>query len=287
MKTREASTTSIEGSIAKTGELDICTIYDMGSSKSKQSEDDEGPVLPSAPELSVLRTCRQREEESQLGKLGAELIREFTKSSGPSYWEKMKSNATLVTVKSGTQEWKAAARHFQKTVSDKSIVKIERCQNTYLWRRYLSRKISMISKNKGEINERVLFHGTRSTPSSKICEGESASGFDPRLGNGYYGRGAYFADKAAYSTDSYSHLNSDGTRQIFLAKVLTGITKEYGTGKDTGLKRAPNLPSGHKFFPGLYDSVAGGPHSGGRVSSRMYVIYDVSQSYPMYLYSYK
>ena len=90
---------------------------------------------------------------------------------------------------------------------------------------------------------------------------------------------AYFAEKAAYSDQSqYVHKTSNGDRQIFLAKVLTGRSKDFGETLCQNLKRPPPLPSG----AGLYDSVKGGPHSG----SVMYVVYNWEQSYPAYLITY-
>ena len=45
----------------------------------------------------------------------------------------------------------------------------------------------------------------------------------------------------------------------------------------TTLKRAPDLPTGHPCYPGLYDSVQGGPHSG----SLMWIVYHSDQAYPI------
>ena len=64
--------------------------------------------------------------------------------------------------------------------------------------------------------------------------------------------------------------------------MLCGDTKVYGMTKAQSLKRAPDLPTGHKRYPGLYDSVQGGPHDG----SIMYIVYEGSQAYPLYLYTY-
>lgn len=115
-----------------------------------------------------------------------------------------------------------------------------------------------------------------------IWKGQNASGFDPRLGAGYYGVGAYFAQSASYSVRSYSYNCSSGHRQVFLALVLTGRSKDYGTQKAQTLKRAPDLEAGHEFAPGLYDSVKGGPHDG----TIMYIVYEGAQAYPLYLYTY-
>ena len=70
---------------------------------------------------------------------------------------------------------------------------------------------------------------------------------------------------------------------MFLASVLCGEMKVYGTTLAKNNKRAPQLPSGHPRYPGLYDSVKGGPHSG----SYMYIVYRSDQAMPLYLYTYR
>ena len=237
--------------------------------------------VPLPPQLSNIKTVEASVPTTKLGELGAELAREFMEGDGPKYWDKMKGNEGLVTIDPKSKEYAQVLRHFRKT-SNKTIVRIERCQNKFLWRRYQAKKISMMTKNKGVINERVLFHGTRATPPEKICKGKNASGFDCRLGNGYYGYGAYFATDSAYSISSYAYNKGNNEKQIFLAQVLCGESKNYGMSKATYLKRPPEKASGL-----LYDSSYGGPHVVGSVKSMMYVVYEPAQSYPLYLYTYK
>ena len=209
-------------------------------------------------------------------------VQMMTKGTGPSHWSPMGSDsAILVKLDPKSDEYRDALFHFRKS-SNKRMVKIERVQNRYLWQEFLSTKMQIAAKNKGEVNQRVLFHGTRNTIPNKIWEGKNASGFDPRLGRGYYGVGAYFAQLAKYSVANYSYNAGQGQRQLFLAAVLCGDTKVYGMTKAQSLKRAPDLPAGHKRAPGLYDSVQGGPHDG----SIMYIVYEGSQAYPLYLYTY-
>jgi hypothetical protein len=132
---------------------------------------------------------------------------------------------------------------------------------------------------------KILKHtnsGTRAALPSYIWDGLNAGGFDPRLGKGYYGVGAYFAEKASYSL-AYEYRGKPGVKQMFLASVLCGYSRVYGTTTVTTLKRAPDLPTGHPCYPGLYDSVQGGPHSG----SLMWIVYHSDQAYPRYLYTYR
>jgi len=241
------------------------------------------PPLP--PHLQKLKTVKQQSKED-IGKLGQMFVTMMTTGAGPDFWDPFpagnKTGSMLVTLNPSSVEYRDALRHFRKTCS-KQMIKIERVQNRYLWQEYLSTKMSMCAKNNGIVNERVLFHGTRSAKPEFIWKGKNASGFDPRLGKGYYGIGAYFALKASYSVRGYSYNCGNGARQVFLATVLCGDTKIYGSKKDQSLKRAPDLPSGHPHAPGLYDSVEGGPHDG----SKMYIVYEGSQAYPLYLYTYK
>ena len=240
---------------------------------------DDPPPLP--PHLRKIATCEVQSKDD-IGKLGQMFVQMMTKGTGPPHWSPMGSDhAILVKLDPKSNEYRDALFHFRKS-SNKRMVKIERVQNRYLWQEFLSTKMQIAAKNKGEVNQRVLFHGTRNTIPNKIWEGKNASGFDPRLGRGYYGVGAYFAQLAKYSVANYSYNAGQGQRQLFLAAVLCGDTKVYGMTKAQSLKRAPDLPAGHKRAPGLYDSVQGGPHDG----SIMYIVYEGSQAYPLYLYTY-
>ena len=90
---------------------------------------------------------------------------------------------------------------------------------------------------------------------------------------GFYGRGAYFAERAAYSHTSYRHKSGRGRYQLILARVLCGKGKEMGTTTDRSLVKAP---------PG-YNSV----HGYGATRSSMWVVYDRAQSYPAFVVTYK
>lgn len=220
-----------------------------------------------------------------MARIGKELMNQMMRFSGPDHWTPMPKgqNDALVELNPHSPEYKDALRHFRKTLSYK-MLKIERVQNRYLWQRYLSRKMTLLSKNGASgVNERVLFHGTRATAPSKIWDGLNACGFDPRLGSGFYGKGAYFATRAQYSANGYAHSMGGRKKQLFLASVLTGVEKDFGKTTMNSLKRAPQLPSGHPRHPGLYDSVMGGPHSG----TIMYIVYGSDQAYPLYLYTYE
>ena len=93
---------------------------------------------------------------------------------------------------------------------------------------------------------------------------------------GYYGRGAYFAENAAYSNGSFA-FSRDGQRQLLLARVLCGKARDFGQQLHRMLCKPP---------PG-YNSVTGGPHKARACSpSRIWVVYDRAQVYPAYIVSY-
>ena len=138
----------------------------------------------------------------------------------PNEWEPQNDEVELKELKKYSPEWLKVSKQFHATLPQKYIVKIERIQNKWLWEKYYLHRNRMKRKNDGVINEEQLFHGTRETLPSVIYEDEE--GFDMRCGRkGMWGNGNYFAVKASYSHD-YAHRLPDGTRQMFLAKVLTG-----------------------------------------------------------------
>lgn len=126
---------------------------------------------------------------------------------------------------------------------------------------------------------RQLFHGTGRTHPSEIYS--SDIGFMNQFAAaGRFGRGTYFAKRAAYS-DSYAFtVSSDqsGTvKQMFLAKVITAKHAELHS-PDPNLTLPP-------FVDGTterYDSVVG--QSGNDV---IFVVYENTRAYPSYLITYK
>lgn len=134
------------------------------------------------------------------------------------------------------------------------------------------------------LNEKLLFHGTSTTPSSKIWQSED--GFDLRYSSrGMWGIGSYFAEKASYS-DKYAYtytVNSCQFREMLVANVLTGNSKHMpSNSKSRKLTRPPVYVEATESNPEvLYDSVTG--DTGG---SRIYVLYKLDMAYPSYLVRY-
>ena len=195
----------------------------------------------------------------------------------PDEWEPQNEDIELKLLVKSSAEWLKVSEPFLATLPSKHIIKIQRIQNKWLWEKYYQHRERMKTKNESVINEKLLFHGTRNTPPSDIYQDEE--GFDMRFSNaGMWGMGNYFAVNASYS-DGYAHHLSDGTWQMFLAKVLTGhsITLE----SDSTLRMPPiKEPSAQRKI--RYDTVTGCTQG-----SQVYIAYSNDKAYPFYLISYK
>jgi hypothetical protein len=199
----------------------------------------------------------------------------------PPHWKPQSEKVLLVPVLRHSDEWNKEVTKIQKTLPGATIVKLERIQNTWLWGRYSFAKERMLEINKGHVNEKHLFHGTRSTPPEKVFRSEI--GVDFRFSReGLWGTGSYFAVNAAYS-DSYAYSTPGGGKQMFICKVLTGDSYEAGTNTDRSLRQPPLKPatSQGSFEEQRYDSVKG--YTNG---SYVYVVYDHEKVYPAYLVTY-
>ena len=190
--------------------------------------------------------------------------------SRPSEWDPQSEKIELKTVQKSSNEWVKIEKAIKKTMLDAEILKIERIQNEYLYTKYDFCKKRMHDKNKGMVNEKRLFHGSRSIPPHEIYRSEH--GFDFRFGGqGLWGKGAYFAVNASYSGNSYAFHSPHG-RQIFMAFVLTGESKAMS--RDSSMIKPPSKEDGS----GDYDSV-----NGTTGSSQVYIVYDHDKCYPAYL----
>ena len=200
----------------------------------------------------------------------------------PNHWDAQTEKVVLKPVRSGSKEWNDINSRIHKTLPSAQVVHVERIQNQWLWEKYNFSKQRMSEKYEGIINEKDLFHGTRSTPPEKIFKSEQ--GFDFRFCfRGMWGTGTYFAVNASYSND-YAYTTVTG-KQMILAKVLIGETCQCNP--DSSLKKPPVKSqsklggSRNTFEDELYDSVKG--HTNG---SDIFVIYDHEKAYPAYLITY-
>ena len=197
-------------------------------------------------------------------------------STRPDNWGPQDEEISLVSVARGTPEWTDVEKLVHASLPLARIQTLQRIQNEWLWDKYRFSKERMSNQNNGVVNEKRLFHGTRSTAPEKIFK--SRQGFDFRFcSRGMWGNGTYFAVNAKYS-DDYAY-RSSGAKQLILAKVLTGET--YRCAPDQSLTKPPVRKQSKMFVDELYDSVSG--HTNG---SNIFIIYDHEKAYPEYLITY-
>ena len=146
----------------------------------------------------------------------------------PPEWHSQTQTTELFSLPLGSLEWIRVEQKFKATMPSSNIAEIIRVQNTWLWEKYIQHK-KMMHKKSGTagVNELELFHGTRTNDPRQIYEGEE--GFDMRFSaQGVWGYANYFAVNASYS-DSYAYTNTNGQKEMFLVKVLTGDSYNYCT----------------------------------------------------------
>ena len=200
----------------------------------------------------------------------------------PPDWQPQNQNLEKFAIARGSLEWNKVESHFKTTLPGVAVLQITRLQNKWLWERYAQHKRRLAYKNSGNVNERELFHGTGSNDPRLIYEGED--GFDMRYSaQGMWGRANYFAVNASYS-DDYAYRKSDGSRQMFLVKVLTGDS--YSSAPNGNLRMPPEKQSGAggalQFATPRYDTVTGNTRG-----SQVFMAYDNDKAYPAYLIQYK
>ncbi|ESO88756.1 hypothetical protein LOTGIDRAFT_125447, partial [Lottia gigantea] len=133
------------------------------------------------------------------------------------------------------------------------------------------KKRSMQRSSKFDVNEKLLFHGTKPDVVNPILH----QGLDMRLvENGLYGDGCYFATESRIS-DGYTVADQDGFRYMFVCKVLVGKYTE-GTPK---MKKPPPIDPRDPNI--MYDSAVNCEDR-----PNIFIIFDNSQCYPEYLITY-
>ena len=202
----------------------------------------------------------------------------------PSEWDYQTERLKLIEISQNSDEWRTVELKFKTTLNSANITKICRIQNKMLWRSYMQEYSRLKRKNKGEVNEKQLFHGTRKNDPTLIYNGEE--GFDMRLSSdGMWGQANYFAVNASYS-DDYAFVKN-GVSEIFLVNVLTGNSCKMESNRS--LRLPPEIPRPVKGDSGTstferrrYDSVNGVTNG-----SQVYMTYDNRKSYPAYLIYYR
>ena len=82
-----------------------------------------------------------------------------------------KTTCLMVTLDVNGSEYTAVKQYFEQTMSQAhQIVKIERIQNTVLYKQYMVKKNAIEQRNPmNKENERKLFHGCSGDVTEKIC----------------------------------------------------------------------------------------------------------------------
>lgn len=203
-------------------------------------------------------------------------------SKYPPEWEPQQNDIELFDVQRGSAEWTKVDNLLKQTIPNVNMLYLNRIQNCKLWDKYALEKEHMSERNGGDaqVNEKLLFHGTRHTDPRTIIV--SPKGIDFRYCRRDYqllwGTGAYFAVNASYS-DNYCYVDQKlQVKQLLLVTVLTGNSCSYGTNNNPDLTKPPPLSRGNHL---LYDTVNGFTNG-----SCVYVVYDHDKAYPAYLISY-
>ncbi|CAH1781382.1 unnamed protein product [Owenia fusiformis] len=196
----------------------------------------------------------------------------------PGSWSDDYRGMKMITVPLNLgKEYDATAKLFldsmQQAKKIPQIKEIRRIQNPTRYRQYVVSRKEMRRKI-GASNvtiERTLFHGTDANAIDNINNdgfnrsycGKNATRF---------GKGVYFAVSAAYS-DLFARPQPDGTKNMYIAKVLTG----HYTKGHPDMVVPPKLPSGNDRYDTVVDDFK---------QPNMYVTFHDSQAYPEYLLAY-
>ncbi|KFQ81319.1 Poly [ADP-ribose] polymerase 12, partial [Phoenicopterus ruber ruber] len=193
----------------------------------------------------------------------------------PSHWDQSALPAygyKAVDI-SNTPEYNKIKHQFHQTMKSYNILKIQRIQNPSLWKVFQWQKEMMKKENGGkEVNERLLFHGTKISFMETIC----TYNFDWRTceSNGTnYGRGSYFARDASYS-HAYCQPEAK-TNIMFVARVLVG---DYVKGNAAYVRPPTKSLDGLQFYDSCVDD---------ELNPSIFVVFEKHQIYPEYMIEYK
>ena len=194
----------------------------------------------------------------------------------PPEWEPCSNTTDVIELHHHSEERNRIEQKFNETVHEAKITSIKRIQNKWLWENYTQAKKRMHKKNSGAVNEMELWHGSRTTSAENIYDSEE--GFDMRHSSvGMWGRANYFAVDASYSVKYAFHHHKDDTKELLLAKVLTGDSFECPP--DKLLCMPPEKANSKvKLKQVRYDSVNGVTRN-----CRVYMTYSNDKAYPAYL----
>lgn len=198
----------------------------------------------------------------------------------PASWQSPEGTQPMLVVLDPVgKEFNMAQSCFLKGFTMARVVKIERIENVELYKEYYHRRGVIAKHNGRNPNELLLKHGTRQTdPTSIWSSGPCTStyGVDFRFcEDGFYGRGAYFAEDTSYS-HNYAHRLASGHFQMFLCQVAAGKVEQKHN-----IDRNIRMPSpGFHSVRGPIRKLPNGALQHG------IVVYENNQSFPTYLVTY-
>lgn len=197
----------------------------------------------------------------------------------PPEWESQVGPTEVFQVVRGTAEWNRIKQKFKVTMPISQIVTITRIQNTWLWGKYCNYKKMLESQHgKNTIYEMELFHGTGENDPKLIYEGEHGFNYNMKKKHMHSsGQATFFARDASYA-DTYSFKTPDGSKQIFLAKVLASNT--YKCDSNLGASTAASNTQSSQLD---FEAFIGGASPG---SLQVFMTYDNNKAYPAYLINY-
>ncbi|KAF1459983.1 Poly [ADP-ribose] polymerase 12, partial [Pygoscelis antarcticus] len=194
----------------------------------------------------------------------------------PTHWDQStlpELGYKAVDISNTTSEYNTIKQLFLQTMKSYNVLKIQRIQNPSLWKVFQWQKVQMKRENGGkEVNERLLFHGTKTS----FVEGICIHNFDWRIcgNNGTnYGNGTYFARDA-----SYSHAYCQPTVKtniMFVARVLVG---DYVKGNAAYVRPPTKSVDGLRFYDSCVDD---------ELNPSIFVVFEKNQIYPEYIIEYK
>ncbi|KAK2871255.1 hypothetical protein Q8A67_023782 [Cirrhinus molitorella] len=256
--------------------FDVFTNYDLEEAFKLQTTSVQIKIESEMYDADIVRKIATK------GRKRIELKRVELKAAAqrslPSHWDDMKGQSVVVVkLTAGSKEYADVEKEFRKTGLSSNIIKlikIQRVQNSTLWRYYVIKKEELEEKNKHKNNEKCLFHGTGTDKTDQINNYGFNRSFAGMHG-AMYGKGTYFAVDPSYSAKNYSKPDGKGHKRVYLARVLVG---DFTQGKK-GLVTPPKRKSGGVH---LYDSVTDKTNN-----PSMFVIFNDVQAYPEYLITFQ
>ena len=201
------------------------------------------------------------------------------------------SKVETPSIHDGSLEFKYFSSLVRKSMPDARVVKLARVQSRGLWKKFSFCRDEVVMNNDGDANERLLFHGTGRTEPGEIIS--HADGLDPRFSNGgFYGRGVYLSESAAYVCGGrYAHRLDENRVQLLVVRLAAGNSQNLHTHVNSTTK-AMAMPGKRDDGSGrLFDSVKAGPHCptfaganrGDKDASVIFVSYTSGQMYPAFI----